>query len=182
MKNILLILIIVLVAGCASTAPELVRYDFPDNEKRLIKINPIENKTGSPEYDKLVSTLTGKFINYVEKSGKYKVIVSSDNAKEALLKAPDSIATAALTKITFHDNSLFGLLAWINTPTVEVDMNLRISDIDTSEILSTSSVTEKAWEEEWVALFLFKLGNKKTQKQLEPIALDYALKSLVDKM
>ena len=161
MKNLLPFLILVIISGCASTAPDFERYQLADYEKRLIKVNPVENKTGNKEYDKLIETLTGKFIDYVEKSGKYKVVDSDRTAKKGFLKAPDSSVTATVTKITFHDNSLFGLIAWINTPTVEVEMNLRITDIDTSEILSTASVNQKAWEEEWVALFVFRIGNKR---------------------
>jgi uncharacterized protein YceK len=47
---------------------------------------------------------------------------------------------------------------------------------------STASATEKAWVDEWVAMFVFKLGEKKSQSQLEALALDYALKALANKL
>ena len=182
MKKLLCNILLLVIVGCASTSPVLTHYNLEDNEKRLIKINPVQNKTGNPEYDTLAATLTGKFINYVKKSGKYQIIDTASKSNSEYLKTADSMAIVNITKITFNDNILFGFIAWINSPTVEVDMTLYITDIDTSEILSTSSVTQKAWEEEWVAFFVFKIGSKKTKKQLEPIALDYAIKTLVDKM
>lgn len=184
MKILYLILALILISGCVSTStpPLLAKYSLANDEKRLIKINPVENKTGNPQYDQLMKSLTGKFIDYIERSGKYKVIDSSKKVNQNSSYKPDSIAIASLTRMEFQDNCLFGVFAWINTPTVEADMDLRIIDIDNNEVLSTASVTEKAWEKEWVALYLFRVGERKTPTQLEPIAIDYALKALANKL
>ena len=185
MKNTILVSALAFFAfitGCASTAPTLIRYNLESEEKRLIKINPVENKTGNPKYEKLIASLTGKFINNIERSGKYKVVDSRKKQKVDSPVAPDSEAIASVTKIEFNDNCLFGLIAWVNTPTVEVDINVRIIDIDNGEILSTASVTEKAWMEEWVAFYAFRIGGGTSQQQLESLALDYALKQLANKL
>ena len=70
----------------------------------------------------------------------------------------------------------------MNTPTVVVDMNMRVTDIENGEVLSTSSVVESAWSQEWVAFYLLRMGAAKSRKRLEAEALDYALKSLVNKL
>lgn len=182
MRTLIALLFLLFITGCASTSPTLVRYDLDNDEKRLIKVNPIKNKTGDPKYDKLFESLTGKIIDNIERSGKYKVIDARKQQKADSDVAPDSEAIASVTKIEFNDNCLFGLIAWVNTPTVEVDMNMRVTDIDNGEILSTSSVTEKAWIQEWVAFYVLRMGNVKSRKQLESTALDNALKALVNKL
>jgi TolB-like protein len=182
MTNKLALLLLVFITGCASTSPTLVRYDLDNDEKRLIKVNPIQNKTGDPKYDKIFAYLTGKFIDDIERSGKYKVIDARKKRNANSDIAPDSEAIASVTKIEFNNNCLFGLIAWVNTPTVEVDMSMRVIDIDTGEILSTSSVTENAWAREWVAFYVMRMGSVKSKKQLESTALDNALKVLVNKL
>ena len=182
MRNISALFLLAFVAGCASTAPNLVKYDLENDEKRLIRVNPIVNKTGNPRYDKLFAYLTGKFFDDIERSGKYKVIDSRKQRKNDPDNAPDSEAVASVTKIGFNDNCLFGLIAWVNTPTVEVDMDMRVVDIENGEVLSTASISEKAWVREWVAFYFFRMGEVKSKKQLETRALDYALKALVNKL
>lgn len=182
LRNLLALLIIIFFAGCVSPSQTLLTYDMENCEKRLIKINPIKNKTGDPKYDKFVAYLTGKLIDNIERSGKYKVIDARKQKKTDSGITLDSEANTSVTKIEFNDNCLFGLIAWVNTPTVEVDMNMRVIDIDNGDILSTSSVTEKAWEEEWVAFYVLRMGNVKSRKQLESLALDNALKALVNKL
>lgn len=182
MKYLFLFLPIILLTGCASTSPKLVHCNFEQDEKRLIKIQPIKNKTGDKKFDKTTSTLTGKLIDNIERSGKYKVIDARNKLPKDSKFQPDSEAIVSITKITYDIDCLFGLIAWVNTHSVEVDMNVRIIDIDNGDVFSTASVTEKAWVEEWVALYVFRLGTKKTEKQLEALAVDYALKSLANKL
>ena len=141
MRNISAIFLLVLITGCASTTPTLVRYDLNNDEKRLIKINPIQNKTGNPIYDSLCARLTGKFIDDIERSGKYKVVGSGKTSENDPDNAPDSEANASVTQIEFNDNCLFGLIAWVNTPTVEVDMDMRVTDIETADLISKSRQT-----------------------------------------
>lgn len=182
MKILYLFLSLIILSGCASTSPKLIQYNLEHDEKRLIKIQSVQNKTGNPQYDNMMPSLTGKFIDNIERSGKYKVVDARKKVPANSHFQPDSEAIASITKISYNVDCLFGVLAWVNTHTAEVDMDVRIIDIDTGEVLSTASVTEKTWVEEWVAMFVFKLGTRKSQKQLESLAIDYALKSLVNKL
>lgn len=180
----ILLLSAVLFVGCASsgTGPQLTRYDLAEHEKRLLRVMPVENKTGDAEYDNRLAGLTVKLANAIENSGKFKVVHSRREGQDVGQSAPDSEAVASVTKVSFNEKLLFGLMAWINTPTVEVQMDMRVIDIGTGEVISTATVSEKAWSREWVAFYIFRLGEAKSQKELEAEALGYALEALANRL
>jgi len=192
----ILIITLSLLLQCASTAPKPVTYDkFDHSEKRLIGVLPIGNETGEARFDELFGSLSGKYINELKNTGRYRVIEReklSDVLKEHALSASgvidvatateigkvlgvDAVVISSISKVTFRKELLFGLIAWIHKKSVEVTMEARIVDVTTGEVLSTASTTAEAWDRKWVALFVFRLGGKSDKKQLETQAVDYVI-------
>ncbi len=204
MKSLFTIVIaIVMVLQCASTAPELPVYDaFNHSEKRLVGVLPISNETGEARFNELFSSLSGKYINELKNTGRYRVIEReklSAILREHALSASgvvdvatateigkflgvDAVVLSSVSKVTFRKGLLFGLLAWIQKKSVEATMEARIVDVTTGEVLSTASTIAVAWDRKWVALFVFRLGGKSSRVQLEAQAVEYAVQKTANQL
>ena len=197
MKQLLTVISLsVLMMHCTSTAPKLPEYEkYNHNEKRLIGVLPIGNATGEEKYNELFGSMSGKYINELKNTGRYRVVEReklSEVLKEHALSASgvidvatateigkvlgvDAVVISSISKVAFRKGMLFGLIAWIHKKSIEVSMEARIVDVNTAEVLSTASTIAKAWDRKWVALFVFRLGGKNSREQLETNAVDYAV-------
>jgi curli biogenesis system outer membrane secretion channel CsgG len=198
MRRVIIIIVsLLLFIRCMSTAPKLSEYDkFDHTEKRLVGVLPIGNETGEKKYDELFGSVSGKYINELKNTGRYRVVEReklSEVMKEHALSASgvvdvatateigkvlgvDAVVISSISKVAFRKGLLFGLIAWIHKKSVEVSMEARIVDVNTAEVLSTASTVVNAWDRKWVALFVFSLGGKNSREQLEKLAVDYAVK------
>jgi curli biogenesis system outer membrane secretion channel CsgG len=199
----MIISISVLIMHCASTAPKLPEYEkYDHNERRLVGVLPIGNETGEKKYNELLGSMSGKYINELKNTGRYRFIERkklSEVLKEHALSASgvvdvatateigkvlgvDAVVISSISKVAFRKGLLFDLIAWIHKKSVEVSMEARIVDVNTAEVLSTASTVAEAWDRKWVALFVFRVGGKNSRKQLEMNAVDYAVAETANRL
>jgi curli biogenesis system outer membrane secretion channel CsgG len=150
----------------------------------------------------LLNSISSKLITELKLSGRYRVVerekldkifkmhefalsgaVDMSTATEAgRLLGVDAILLSSVSRINYKKNFLFGLVALVIRQVVEVSMEGCIVDVNTGEVLATAAVMAEAWDREAVAMFVFRAGGTNSRQQLETMAMEYAISSLVSQL
>lgn len=133
---------------------------IPHKERLLIAITNVHNKTGDKRYDPMMDDLSGSYIHELSETHSFRVVERQQLIKileeqklsmtglvdpgtvrrVGRLLGVEAVMIVELTSVTItEDKTGLGTLSHI-TQKIEIEMNARLVDSETGEVLSTSRV------------------------------------------
>ncbi|CAB1063898.1 hypothetical protein D1BOALGB6SA_8683 [Olavius sp. associated proteobacterium Delta 1] len=197
-----LILLLVLCVGCASaTSPSFKSIpDLSFQERQIIAVMDFENKSGNPKYDILLKGLSDSVVDEMLQYGCFRIVERqrrNDILSEYEIEATgfvddryvkqlgkhlgvDALLFGNLKSVTHREKKNHGGLAYTIKRKTEVVLSARLVSVDTSEILSSSTVAAHVTQNKSVALIFARSGNMTDEETAIRSALNIAVKQLVN--
>jgi curli biogenesis system outer membrane secretion channel CsgG len=198
----LLILLLVLVVGCASASEPSLKPipDLSFQKRHIIAVMDFENKSGNPENDIMLNGLSDSVVDELLKYGRFRIVERKrfdDILSEYKFEATgfvddryvrqigkhlgvDALLFGSLNSVTHSEKKNHGGLAYTINRKTEVVLSARLVSVDTSEILSSSTVAAHISQNESVALIFARSGNMTDEETAIRSALNIAIKQLVN--
>ncbi len=200
----LIALLLVLLTGCASASkPKLKSIpDLPFQERHIIAVMEFENNSGNSNIDSLLYGLSESVVDELLKYDRFRIVERKrrdDILSEYKYEATgfvddryvkhlgkhlgvDALLFGSLKSVTHKEKKNHGGLAYTIKRKTEVVLSARLVSVNTSEILSSSTVSSHITQNESVALLFARSGNMTDEATAIRSALDVAVKQLVNDM
>ncbi|MBN2510126.1 MAG: hypothetical protein JXB03_07615 [Spirochaetales bacterium] len=151
---------------------------FSQNDKYLIGVIQPENLSGRGEINDRLGSYNAQFIPFLVENGRFRVVekdridrimeehqfnlsglVDPESIREiGGILGVDALCFIELNRVQLTHDKLNGLIAWVNSQTVETDITARIVDIQTGELLASGHGTSVLGRKQWIAFGVFKAG------------------------
>ena len=198
----LLILLFLFLMGCASaTTPSLKSIpELPFRKRPIIAVLDFENQSGNPDSDIVLDGLRDSVVDELLQYRRFR-IVERDRRDDILSEykfeatgfvddqyvkdlgnqlGVDALLFGSLKSVAHREKKNHGGLAYTLTRKTEVVLSARLVGVDTSEILSSSTVTAHVSQQKSVALIFAQSGNMTDEETAVRAALDIAVKQLAN--
>jgi len=201
-KTLVILLTVIIITGCYSVSKAVTKNlkEVPFNERLTVGVVGFKNKTGDPEYDDLVGNITGTLINELQNSGHFRVIerermkailkelkfglggfVDKEKTKElGRMLGVDALVIGNLSSVKYSRNKQTLLIAWTEGQKVVVDVDARLVNVETGEILASSKASTSIKQRNWVAFWFARLGRKTDKKSIIQTGIDEDCKILAN--
>lgn len=200
----LLILLFVLLAGCASASkPEIKPLaDFPFQKRPIIAVMDFENKSGEQQYNVVLQGISDQVIEELLQYGRFR-IVERENLDGILSEfklemtgfvdekyvkeigkhlGVDALLFGSLRSVIHKENKNHAGLAYSLQRKTEVTLSARLVTVETNEILSSSTVTTNINQSRQVALGFARSGNMTDEETAARSAIDIAVRQLANEI
>ena len=163
-----------------------------DDKRLKIGVVDFQNQTGDASNDSLVKGISDIMLNEMQKAGAYRLIerkrfdnvlselklnmsglVDANNAKQVGNQlGVDALVFGNLTSVIPSSKKHTILIMWTERQMIAVNLDARIVDVGTGEVLKTAKVTQEIHSRKWVAFGFAKIGsimdkNSMIQKGIE---------------
>jgi len=197
-----MILLSVVLMGCASaTTPSLKSIpELPFRKRPIIAVLDFENKSGNQDGDIVLDGLSESVVDELMQYRRFR-IVERDRRDDILSEykfeatgfvddqyvkelgkqlGVDALLFGSLKSMAHRHKKNHGGLAYTLERKTEVVLSARLVGVDTSEILSSSTVTAHVRQQKSVALIFAQSGNMTDEETAVRAALDIAVEQLAN--
>lgn len=150
-----------------------------EEDKRLkVAVVDFQNQTGDASNDALVKGMSDTMMNELQKTGKYRLIerkrlesvlselklsmsglVDSKTAKQVGGQlGVDALLFGSLSSVIPSQSKHTIIIMYTEAQKAEVNIDARLVNVETGEVLKTAAVKETASNRKWVAFFVAKIG------------------------
>lgn len=200
--TILLTLFIFLLGSCYTVSKTNLKTlpEIPFADRPVIAVIDFRNKTGNPGYDNLMEGITGSMISELQSTKHFRIIererlnaildelklnlgglVNPDKAKEVgKILGVDALLFGNLSSVKYSKNKQTIFIAWTEEQKVEVDMDARLVNIETGEVLAASKAPSFVKQRNWVAFWFARLGKKTDKNAIIQTGIDQDIRQLAN--
>jgi curli biogenesis system outer membrane secretion channel CsgG len=161
----------------------LLAFAIPSNakeDKRLkVAVVDFQNQTGDASNDALIRGISDIMLSEMQKSGTYRLIerkrfenvlselklnmsglVDAGNAKQVGSQlGVDALIFGNLTSVIPSSSKHTILIMWTESQKVGINLDARIVNVETGEVLKTAKVKEETGNRKWVAFGFARIGS-----------------------
>ena len=161
----------------------LLGFAMPSNaqEDRRLKVAVVDfqNQTGDSSNDALIKGISDMMLSEMQKPDAYRLIerkrfenvlselklnmsglVDATNAKQVGSQlGVDALVFGNLTSVIPSSSKHTILIMWTESQKVEVNLDARIVNVETGEVITTAKVKEEIGNRKWVAFGFAKIGS-----------------------
>jgi curli biogenesis system outer membrane secretion channel CsgG len=150
-----------------------------EEDKRLkVAVVDFQNQTGDAANDSLVKGMPDIMLNALQKTGKFRLIerkrlesvlselklsmsglVDASTAKQVGSQlGVDALVFGNLTSVIPSSSKHTIFIMWTESQKVGINLDARLVNVETGEVLKTAKVSEEAGNRKWVAFWVAKIG------------------------
>ncbi len=195
-----ILLLIFISCGTVSKTNMKPLREVPFNQRPVIAVIDFQNKTGDTGYNNLMENITGSMISELQGTGHFRIIererlnallgemklslsglVNPDKAKEVgKVLGVDALLFGNLSSVQYSKNKQSIFIAWTEGQKVEINMDARLVNVETGEVLAASKASSSVKQRNWVLFWFARLGAKTDKGAIIQSGIDLDLKQLAN--